>query len=231
MRPRSRRRFLALPRTPAETTAAVIALVFLAFITLRLLRFLAGLGAHVWLFVAITLVCGEILALRRRARRRSAERERARRLARLRLSLRHVDTLTPAEFELAVRDLMTRDGISARHVGRQGDQAADVIGRDAKGRVFVAQCKHTLNGGRVGSHVMYEVKGTATPVHGADVAVVVTNGGITRDARAWGDRNGIHWIDRDRLRAWAEQGNSLQQLLGLPDAVAPPALGLPPGAH
>ncbi|MFJ8210730.1 restriction endonuclease [Streptomyces sp. NPDC096033] len=63
---------------------------------------------------------------------------------------------------------------------------------------------------------MYEVNGTAGPVHGADHAVVVTNGSFTRDAMAWGDRHGVHWVDRDRLDQWAHEGKALHELLGLP---------------
>ncbi|MFI9201505.1 restriction endonuclease [Streptomyces sp. NPDC053048] len=201
-----------LPRTPAETTAAVVALVFLAFIVRRLLALLAGPVAYGWLPTCLVIGCGWPLAARARRWYRA---RRLRGTEPLALSLRDVDALSPGQFELAVRDLMIRDGIAARHVGRRGDQAADVIGTDRTGRVFVAQCKHTAIGGRVGSHVMYEVKGTAGPVHGADVAVVVTNGGFTRDARAWGERHGIHCVDRERLAEWARGGRSLDALLGL----------------
>ncbi|WP_332262401.1 restriction endonuclease [Streptacidiphilus rugosus] len=110
---------------------------------------------------------------------------------------------------------MIRDGISTRHVGQRGDQAADAIGRDRWGRVYVAQCKHTTVGGRVGSSVMYQIKGTAGPVHGAAFGVLVTNGQVTRDARAWGDLNAVYWLDRERLRLWAEDGLSLQEVLHL----------------
>lgn len=44
--------------------------------------------------------------------------ERDERLARLRLSLEQIDALSPVAFELAVRDLMVRDGIASRHVGQ-----------------------------------------------------------------------------------------------------------------
>ncbi|AJT70173.1 hypothetical protein T261_8581 [Streptomyces lydicus] len=52
------------------------------------------------------------------------------------------------------------------------------------GRI-VLQAKHTNVGGKVGSAVMYQVKGTAGPVHsrGADTAVAVTHGFFTRDAK------------------------------------------------
>ncbi|GGX65548.1 restriction endonuclease [Streptomyces hiroshimensis] len=216
-----RGRRVRLPRTRTETAAALLALLFLAMIAHRLLALLAGLGTYAWLLPALlvppAVACWWLIGAPRRAQRR-ARRRAGRVTGLLRLSLQHVDALSPGQFELAVRDLMERDGIAARHVGSRGDQAADVIGRDRNGRVFVAQCKHTAIGGRVGSRVMYEVKGTAGPVHGADVAVVVTNGGFTRDARAWGERHGIHCVDRDRLREWAEGRRTLTALLGVRDA-------------
>lgn len=99
-------------------------------------------------------------------------------------------------FEHALRDLLVRDGWPARRVGG-------------------VQAKHTRAGGKVGSSVMYAVKGAAGPAHKADHAVVVTNGTLTRDAMAWGDRHGVHWVDREKLRRWAENGAALHELLGL----------------
>ncbi|MFF4234044.1 restriction endonuclease [Streptomyces sp. NPDC001820] len=151
--------------------------------------------------------------IRRTAR---ARRVQAAMLAKLRITLAEIDALDDQEFEIALRDLLVRDGWLARRVGQQGDQAADVIGQSTPLGRIVLQAKHTKVGGKVGSHVMYQVKGTAGPVHRADIAVVVTNGTFTRDAKAWGELHGIHWIDRDRLRAWAEHGTPLHRLLRFP---------------
>ncbi|MFF4529006.1 restriction endonuclease [Streptomyces sp. NPDC001407] len=139
-------------------------------------------------------------------------------MRRLSYDLADLDAMSDQEFELAARDLLLRDGVHARHVGRQGDQAADVIGEDRRRGRTVVQCKHTRVGGKVGSSVMYQVKGTAGPVHGADHAVVVTNGAFTRDARIWGDRHHVHWVDRDRLRLWAAEGRTLYEVINLPSA-------------
>ncbi|WP_343070950.1 restriction endonuclease [Streptomyces bathyalis] len=84
-----------------------------------------------------------------------------------------------------------------------------------RGRLVI-QAKHTTVAGKVRSSVMYQVKGTAGPVHRAETAVVVTNGSLTRDAQAWGNRHHVHWIDRDRLRTWAERGTPLHDLLRRP---------------
>ncbi|MFC4611270.1 hypothetical protein ACFO9E_26250 [Streptomyces maoxianensis] len=43
--------------------------------------------------------------------------------------------------------------------------------------------EHTEADGKMDSHVMYQVKGTAGPVHHADTAVAVTNATFTRDAK------------------------------------------------
>lgn len=137
------------------------------------------------------------------------------RLARLRITLADFDAMDDGRFEYALRDLLVRDGWAARKVGRAGDQAADVIGvRTPLGRIVV-QAKHTRVGGKVGSSVMYQVKGTAGPAHNADHAVVVTNGSFTRDAMTWGDRHGVQWVDRDRLDRWAHKGRPLHELLAL----------------
>ncbi|WP_425575600.1 restriction endonuclease [Streptomyces gobitricini] len=131
------------------------------------------------------------------------------------MTLAEVDALSDVQFEFALRDLLIRDGWTARRVGQQGDQAADVIGQHPQYGRIVIQAKHTKVGAKVGSHVMYQVKGTAGPVHGANIAVVVTNGGFTRDAKHWGDQHHVHWIDRDRLHTWAQSGTPLRDLLRL----------------
>lgn len=168
------------------------------------------------LIVPIGLGCAGLVAAARRTRRSTLARADRHRLAGVRLALPQIDLLDPTEFEHVVRDLMIRDGVDARHVGQRGDQVADVLGRDGQGRVFVAQCKHTTTAGRVPVRVIYEVNGTARPVHKADEAIVVTNGRFTRDARIQAAKFGIHLIDRDRLRNWAQDGVSLQTMLRYP---------------
>ena len=145
----------------------------------------------------------------------SATGRRAARLRHLRLTLAELDALSYTDFELAVRDLMVRDGIDARHVGQRGDKAADVIGRTPGGYLIVAQCKHTTSQGTVGAGVIYTVNGTAAPVHRADVAVIITNGSFTRGARQTAADFRIHLFGREELHRWATDGISLQELLKL----------------
>ncbi|MFE7213499.1 restriction endonuclease [Streptomyces sp. NPDC001698] len=150
------------------------------------------------------------------ARAAVARRAKAVMLARLRITLEECDAMDDRQFEYALRDLLIRDGFHARQVGRAGDQGADVIAEHRRLGRLVVHAKHTKVAARVGSHVMYQVNGTAGPVHQADIAVVVTNGHITRDAKTWGQRHHIHWVDRDRLGQWAQDGIPLHQLLRLP---------------
>jgi restriction system protein len=180
---------------------------------------------HAWPVLAALATGALAAALVLWRRRAAADRIRAERLARLRITLAEVDAMSDQDFEFALRDLLIRDGCTARQVGQQGDQAADVIGHNPlRGRI-VLQAKHTKVGAKVGSQVMYQVKGTAGPAHGADIAVVVTNGSFTRDAKAWGDKHQVHWVDRDRLRLWAEHGVALHDLLRLPNRPARRILG------
>ncbi|MFI9041748.1 restriction endonuclease [Streptomyces sp. NPDC053726] len=207
---------LRRPRGQREQVAAVLVAVAVVTTLVKAVSALWDAAVRGWLVVAglaFVVLAGlgwrQLRALRHR-------RAQAEMLAVLQIPLARIDALSDAEFEFALRDLLIRDGWAARQVGQKGDQAADVIGRHAQRGRIVLQAKHTTVGGKVDSKVMYQVKGTAGPVHGADVAVVVTNGGFTRDARAWGDQHQVHWVDRERLRQWAEDGVPLHDLLRLP---------------
>lgn len=211
-----RRMRLRKPHGSGEHLAAAVVAVAVAVATAKTLNAAWHALPHIWPLVVTLAAAGPLYGLLRHLRVARARATRAAALQRLRITLLDVDTMNDEQFEHALRDLLIRDGWTARHVGRKGDQAADVIGEDRQRGRIVLQAKHTKVGGKVGSSIMYQVKGTAGPVHRADHAVVVTNGFLTRDAQAWGDRHGIHWVDRDGLRAWAEQGAALHELLGLP---------------
>jgi restriction system protein len=215
-----RRLRLRRPRGTGDHVAA--ALVALAAATLVVQMALAAFQTmlHAWPLWVGLAAGGVGCLLWRRLRSVQTKRSRAALLAVLRITLDEIDAMSDQDFEFALRDLLIRDGWSARQVGRQGDQAADVIGHHRQYGRIVLQAKHTKVGGKVGSSVMYQVKGTAGPVHSADGAVVVTNGFFTRDAKAWGERHQVHWVDRDRLRTWADHGTPLHDLLRLPQLPA-----------
>ncbi|GLX11585.1 restriction endonuclease [Microbispora sp. NBRC 16548] len=118
---------------------------------------------------------------------------------------------SPHAFEFAVRDLMPRVGTNARHIGRRGYMAADVA-LDAHGHRIVVQCTHTTTGGKVGAGVVYQVNGAGGPAHGADVAVIATNGSFTRGPRENAAEFRIHLISRQDLARWAADSESLQRL-------------------
>ncbi|MCD0452340.1 restriction endonuclease [Actinocorallia sp. API 0066] len=204
------------PSDAGEWVAAGVVALVAAVLLRALFEALAGFLAANWLIIpCLVAVAATAAAVVLRARS-AARRARTARMAALRLSLTEVDALSPTGFELAVRDLMLRDGIAARHVGQRGDQAADVIGHDLNlDLVWVAQCKHTTTGARVGTRVVYEVSGTAGPIHGADLAFIATNGTFTRDAAKNAARLNIHLIDRDTLHLWATEGHSLHTLLNI----------------
>lgn len=191
------------PKGPAEwSAAAASALLAIAFVSEALRSAARALPLLAYLGGLAVLGAGCAVAARR-TRGRISVRSQMRRASGLTFTMPVIDELTPRDFELAIRDLMLRDGISARHVGRAGDKAADVIGTGAEGAVYIAQCKHTTVGGKVGVRVIYEVNGTARPVHGADTALVVTNGAFTKDAREQARDFGIQLLDRVALHQWA----------------------------
>ncbi|HEY9326714.1 MAG TPA: restriction endonuclease [Streptomyces sp.] len=135
----------------------------------------------------------------------------------LRIQLSELDDLDHRAFEYAIRDLMRRDGFTAERVGGAGDDACDVRAVDADGRVWAIQCKHRRDGwaGRAtGVGVLQQVNGTAAPVHGAQIAVVVTNGRFSGFAVAWAERHGIWLMDRHCLELWCREGQPVWEALG-----------------
>lgn len=141
----------------------------------------------------------------------------------LRYGLSELDALHHSRFEDVVRDLMRRDGCqNAVRVGGGGDLGADVKATDPYGRRWVIQCKHRRNGlagSAVGTPDLQVLNGTARQVHGADIAVIVTNGRVTAPAVAFAKQQRLHVIDRHTLGVWASGSRPLWELLR---AVPPP---------
>ncbi|WP_189864484.1 restriction endonuclease [Streptomyces noursei] len=152
----------------------------------------------------------------------------------MRLKPEEIDGLTPGEFELFVSALLEACECwgSACRGGYANDRAADVLAVSRSGRYMPVQCKHTKGGKNVGVRVTYEVLGTASPDHGATLALVVANGGFTKDARDYARRHGIRTIGRDRLIRAALGEVSLHSLLRLDSApVAGPSKLRSPDRH
>ncbi|MER5973493.1 restriction endonuclease [Streptomyces sp. NPDC002055] len=187
---------------------------------------LVKVGQWVWVHWWILLVLG-LLALfvfvgwvyRQVDRMRSAQI----RVEGLTYSLGQLDAMHHSTFEVAVRDLLARDGSrDALRCGGRGDLGADVKGHDPVGRFWVIQCKHRrkgLDGSAIGTPELQTLNGTGRPVHGGDVVVMVTNGKISRPAREFARQQRLHLVDRHLLEQWARGGRPLWEIL---PAVPPP---------
>lgn len=197
----------------AAVTAAGIGLVVMV---------VNWLLAHWWVLVAFLVLAGLVGAGWLSSRRQQARWE-AVRAQGLRYGLPQLDALHHTRFEGAVRDLMQRDGCrDAQRVGGRGDLGADVKATDPYGRRWVIQCKHRRNGAHgspVGTPDLQVLNGTARQVHGADVAVIVTNGRVTGPAVAFAKQHRLHVVDRQTLAVWASGSRPLWELLR---AVPPP---------
>ncbi|MEU2429192.1 restriction endonuclease [Streptomyces sp. NPDC007861] len=177
--------------------------------------------AHWWILVLAGLVTAGGAGLWYQQARQRAEWERVRARA-LRLRIAELDALDHRAFEFAIRDLMRRDGCEAERLGGAGDNACDVRAVDPAGRVWAIQCKHRRDGDHgsaVGVGVLQQVNGTARQIHGADVAVVLTNGRFSSKATPWGREHCIHLVDRRLLGEWAAGSRPLWDLL---DRIPPP---------
>ncbi|MFB8032288.1 restriction endonuclease [Streptomyces sp. NPDC056004] len=215
MRRRPRKRRKSGQRADGRLIGALVAVVLVVALVDWLL-------AHWWVLIvvaALAVAAGGVW-LRRKQQRMLWEAVRARGL---RFALSQLDALHHTRFEDAVRDLMCRDGCrDAVRVGGGGDLGADVKATDPYGRLWVIQCKHRrdgLAGSAVGTPDFQVLNGTARQVHGADVAVIVTNGRVTAPAVAFAEQQRLHVVDRHTLAAWASGSRPLWELLR---AVPPP---------
>lgn len=130
------------------------------------------------------------------------------------VSLARIDAMDPSpEFEEQLSSLLERDGFTVqRRHGDANDEGADVIATAPDGRRLVLQAKHRASKA-VEKPLLYELNGTAKPVHGADIAGIVTNREFTEPAREFAGRFGIHLIDWRTLQAWATYGEPLLSLI------------------
>ncbi|MFK8851126.1 restriction endonuclease [Streptomyces sp. Ac-502] len=176
-----------------------------------------------WWFLAAAAVLAALTGGGWLYRQRHRARWEADRTQGLRYGLAQIDALHHSRFEDAVRDLMRRDGCrDALRVGGGGDLGADVKATDPYGRRWVIQCKHRRNGAAgsaVGTPDLQVLNGTARQVHGADIAVIVTNGRVSAPAVAFAKQQRLHVVDRHTLGVWAAGSRPLWELLR---AVPPP---------
>jgi restriction system protein len=183
--------------------------------------------AHWWVLI-VALILGVLASAGWLYHRQQQARWEAVRAQGLRYGLAQLDALHHARFEEAVRELMRRDGCQdAQRVGGRGDLGADVKATDPYGRRWVIQCKHRRNGARgsaVGTPDLQVLNGTARHVHGADIAVIVTNGRVSGPAITFAKQQRLHVVDRQTLATWAAGSRRLWELLR---AVPPPRRPMP----
>ncbi|MFD9975928.1 restriction endonuclease [Streptomyces sp. NPDC059017] len=214
----ARRRTVRRSKKQDEQIALLAAGVVVIAVVIAVVQWLL---AHWWILILAAAVASVVGGLWVQQARQRAEWERVRARA-LRLRIAELDALDHRAFEFAIRDLMRRDGCQAEQLGGAGDNACDVRAVDPAGRVWAIQCKHRRDGDRgsaVGVGVLQQVNGTARQIHGADVAVVLTNGRFSSKAVPWGAEHRIHLVDRRVLGEWAAGSRPLWELL---DRIPPP---------
>ncbi|MFA3872859.1 restriction endonuclease [Streptomyces sp. MMCC 100] len=222
-RPLARRRTRRAGRRQQQRDARLVVFAVVAAAGIGLVVMVVNwLLAHWWVLVVI-LVLAVLGGAGRLYNRQQRARWEAVRAQGLRYGLPHLDALHHTRFEDAVRELMRRDGCrDARRVGGRGDLGADVKATDPFGRRWVVQCKHRRDGAQgsaVGTPDLQVLNGTARQVHGADVAVIVTNGRVTGPAVTFAKQQRLHVVDRRTLAVWASGSRPLWELLR---AVPPP---------
>ncbi len=217
----ARRRPKRRNRQQAEGQLVGLAVAVVAVVTL-VVSVVNWLLAHWWVLVLVILFAA-LAAVGWVYNRQQQARWDAVRAQGLRYGLAQLDALHHSTFEDVIRDLMRRDGCrDAVRVGGGGDLGADVKATDPHGRRWVIQCKHRRNGARgsaVGTPDLQVLNGTARQVHGADVAVIVTNGRVTSPAVTFAKQQRLHVVDRETLAVWASGSRPLWELLR---AVPPP---------
>ncbi|MFD9598595.1 restriction endonuclease [Kitasatospora sp. NPDC059973] len=227
-RPPARRGGGRRPKKKDDGAGLLLVLGGAVVAVMLVLAVLRWLAAHVWVVVVLALIGAGVAALSIRRLLERQHAEQARRLAdlerqrRLRLTLTGpggLDHMRHDAFEFAVRDLLLRDGCTARRVGQGGDQSADVLATDPMGRTWVLQCKHKqdpVGGAGVSVGVLYSLVGANERVHKAEVPVVVTNGRFTKPSQKWGAEQNVLLVDRELLGRWASSGRPLWELLRIP---------------
>ncbi|GJF24798.1 restriction endonuclease [Streptomyces sp. HO565] len=227
-RRRPTRRTRRSSRRQQQRDAQLIAFAVVAAAAVGLVVMVVNwLLAHWWVLVVLLVLAVLVGAGWLYSRLQRAQWE-AVRAQGLRYGMPHLDGLHHARFEDAIRDLMQRDGCrDAQRVGGRGDLGADVKATDPFGRRWVIQCKHRRNGAQgaaVGTPDLQVLNGTARQVHGADVAVIVTNGRVSGPAVAFAEQQQLHVVDRQMLAVWASGSRPLWELLR---ALPPPRRASP----
>jgi restriction system protein len=159
------------------------------------------------LFVAVATVAG-ILWLwlgRRHARAVEAHRLHEAYIAHI-STLNGLLSLSPSQFELAIRDLLRFWGYpDVQHTGRGGDLAADIVCRDFAGCMTVVQCKRYSPTNLVNSPEIQKFIGMIYAHHHAQHGIFVTTSGFTQPALSLAYEHNIRTIDGNELVSYIQQ--------------------------
>lgn len=124
-------------------------------------------------------------------------------------SIAVTDGMTGTEFELWTAQLMRRDGFRKVEVsGGAGDCGADITAVTPAGARTVVQCKRYAEHRKVSSPDLQRFAGTVFALHEAELALLVTTGGITAPAAELAARLGITVVARPQLSRWAAHGRA-----------------------
>lgn len=115
-----------------------------------------------------------------------------------RRSLSEIDAMTGREFEEFLGELFKRHGYKTKVTSASGDYGADLI-LHKDGQKIVVQAKRYKN--NVGIRAVQEII-PAVAYYKADVAWVVTNSYLTKQAQNLADSNDVVIIDREELMKW-----------------------------
>lgn len=131
------------------------------------------------------------------------------------VSDREIQQFDYLDFEDLTATLLRRDGLTVvREGGGPRDHGADVIAVTPDGRRVVVQCKLRQRG-PIGPNVVYQVNGTARPVHNADIPIIVTNSTFSAQATEFARSQDVYLVGDYGLRRWATWGDDLYELLGI----------------
>lgn len=173
---------------------------------LRPLLLVLGFVVAIWYLLdypaVLGAVAGTVVVTAWVRRRRSV---RARRQLQ---TLGNLLTLTPARFEEAVADLLSRSGYRRVRInGGAADLGTDIFCEDRRGRSVVVQCKRHAPGIAVGSGEIQRFLGTLAH-HRANQGLFVTTSRFTGPAAELAAHHRIELMDGDRLAELAHRLNS-----------------------
>lgn len=202
------------PRRWWRVLPVTIRVVLVILAALVIVFLFPGVGSVVFPVVVVGTIVAVVVTWKRRQR---AEWER-----RIQ-TLSGLLSLTPSQFEQAVRDILAGLGWKVTVTGGPGDLGADIKGRNHNGESVVVQAKQYDDEARVGAPVVQALIGART-IHRVARAMLITTATFTAPALRLARSQGIDLVDRDQLVDLAHQSLSRSN-------TAPAAPGWYPDPH